>query len=252
MSSTQQNDDGALTINTMKTTPAGEAVSHAMSGTTWSALSSAGTASIRSQSPQAILNLFGPHLSRRERKELAAMREVWYFSLDSGDRPGGFSNGGYDNDEEHYVPVQHEHLNFRYQVLNMIGEGGQGLVVKCLDHKTNNLVAVKILASPSNPMDEKSQSRELRISRELQSERSDVDHGVIRVLSTFHFRGHSCIVLELLKANLNQVIKEAGEQHIDMDMVKTYTCGILLFLSHVKSRGIVHADIKPCGESIRC
>ncbi|XP_075912553.1 dual specificity tyrosine-phosphorylation-regulated kinase 4-like [Petromyzon marinus] len=94
-------------------------------------------------------------------------------------------------------------------------------------------------------MDEKSQSRELRISRELQSERSDVDHGVIRVLSTFHFRGHSCIVLELLKANLHQVIKEAGEQHIDMDMVKTYTCGILLFLSHVKSRGIVHADIKP-------
>ncbi|XP_078477010.1 dual specificity tyrosine-phosphorylation-regulated kinase 2-like [Lampetra planeri] len=216
-----------------------------MSGTTWSALSSAGTASIRSKSPQEILNLFGPNLNQRERKELAAMREVWYFSLDSGDRPGGIYNSGYDNDEEQYVPVRHEHLNFRYQVLKMIGEGGQGLVVQCLDHKTNNLVAVKILASPYNPMDEKSHSMELRISRELQSERSDVDHGVIRVLSTFHFRGHSYIVLELLKASLHQVIKEAGQQLIDMDMVKTYTRGILLFLSHVKSRGIVHADIKP-------
>ncbi|XP_061437007.1 dual specificity tyrosine-phosphorylation-regulated kinase 3-like [Lethenteron reissneri] len=130
----------------MEISRAGEARSNGESCTTWSALSSARTASIRSKSPQAILALFGPQMTHREKLELVAIQEVWYFALRN--RSWGPNNDGYDDHEHHYIPVQHEHLHYRYEVLKKIGEGGQGQVIRCLDHMRNTLVAVKILVSP--------------------------------------------------------------------------------------------------------
>ena len=33
---------------------------------------------------------------------------------------------------------------FRYQIINEIGKGAFGQVLKCLDHKTNKYVAIKV------------------------------------------------------------------------------------------------------------
>ncbi|CAN0434434.1 unnamed protein product [Lampetra planeri] len=222
---------------------AGEARSKGESCTTWSALSSEGTASICSKSPQEILGLFGPHLTNREKLELAAMQEVWYFALFN--KSEGFNNDGYDDQERNYILFRHEHLRYRYEVLKKIGEGGQGQVIQCLDHKRNILVAIKILVSPSSSKQETYQKMELQIALELQDEGSDEDFNVIKVLNIFHFRGHYCIVMELLKESLHEVIRNAGLRRLDMAMVKTYTRGILKFLRHINSRKIVHADIKP-------
>ncbi|CAN0434091.1 unnamed protein product [Lampetra planeri] len=222
---------------------AGEARSKGESCTTWSALSSEGTASICSKSPQEIMALFGPHLTHREKLELAAMQEVWYFALYN--KSEGCNNDGYDDQERNYILFRHEHLRYRYEVLKKIGEGGQGQVIQCLDHKRNILVAIKILVSPSSSKQETYQKMELQIALELQGEGSDEDFNVIEVLNRFHFRGHYCIVMELLKESLHEVIRNAGLRRLDMAMVKTYTRGILKFLRHIHSRKIVHADIKP-------
>ncbi|XP_061404133.1 dual specificity tyrosine-phosphorylation-regulated kinase 2-like [Lethenteron reissneri] len=215
----------------MEISRAGEARSNGESCTTWSALSSARTASIRSKSPQAILALFGPQMTHRERLELAAIQEVWYFALRNRSR--GPNNDGYDDHEHHYIPVQHEHLHYRYEVLKKIGYGGQGQVIRCLDHMRNTLVAVKILVSPLSSKHDKSQRMEIKMALELQGEGSDEDYNVVKVLNHFDFRGHHCIVLELLKESLHDVIKEAGLR------------GILKFLCHTRARSIIHADIKP-------
>ncbi|XP_061404145.1 dual specificity tyrosine-phosphorylation-regulated kinase 4-like [Lethenteron reissneri] len=227
----------------MEMSRGGEARSKGESCTTWSALSSEGNASICSKSPQEILALFGPHLTNREKLELAAMQEVWYFALFN--KSQGFNNDGYDDYERNYILFRHEHLRYRYEVLKKIGEGGQGQVIQCLDHKRNILVAIKILVSPSSSKQETYQKMELQIALELQDEGSDEDFNVIKVLNIFHFRGHYCIVMELLKESLHEVIRNAGLRRLDMAMVKTYTRGILKFLRHINSRKIVHADIKP-------
>ncbi|XP_075924766.1 dual specificity tyrosine-phosphorylation-regulated kinase 2-like [Petromyzon marinus] len=80
---------------------------------------------------------------------------------------------------------------------------------------------------------------------ELQGEGSDEEYNVIKVLNHFDFRGHHCIVLELLKESLYDVITEGRLRKLHMGMVKTYTRGILKFLCHTKARSIIHADIKP-------
>ncbi|CAM9617196.1 unnamed protein product [Lampetra fluviatilis] len=213
----------------------------------WSALTS-GSAIIRSKSPKAILALFEPHLTERQKLELTTMNEIWYFTLDDGEEEtsrGGIRNHGYDDQEHNYIPVEHEHFNYRFELGRKIGQGGQGVVVQCLDHKTQTLVALKILASPTHFKDEAYQMMELRMSMELQTVRSDVDYNVANVMDIFYFRGHKCIVMELLKKSLHQVLIDMGQWRIDEDDLRSYARGIVRFLAYTKSRGIVHGDIKP-------
>ncbi|XP_078460705.1 dual specificity tyrosine-phosphorylation-regulated kinase 4-like [Lampetra planeri] len=196
----------------------------------------------------AILALFEPHLTERQKLELTTMDEIWYFTLDDGEEEtsrGGIRNHGYDDQENNYIPVKHEHFNYRFELGRKIGQGGQGMVVRCLDHKTQTLVALKILASPTHFKDEAYQMMELRMSMELQTVRSDVDYNVANVMDIFYFRGHKCIVMELLKKSLHQVLIDMGQWRIDEDDLRSYARGIVRFLAYTKSRGIVHGDIKP-------
>jgi dual specificity tyrosine-phosphorylation-regulated kinase 2/3/4 len=41
--------------------------------------------------------------------------------------------------------VLHDHIAFRFEVLEVIGKGSFGQVLKCLDHKTNEMVAIKMI-----------------------------------------------------------------------------------------------------------
>ncbi|XP_078456858.1 dual specificity tyrosine-phosphorylation-regulated kinase 2-like [Lampetra planeri] len=103
------------------------------------------TASIR-RSPKEILGLIGPQLTRREKAELAAMKDIWYYTFHNDSR--GTNNYGYDDEKHNYILDPHVHLNYRYEVLKTIVVGGQGQVIECRDHKTNNIVVVKMLVTP--------------------------------------------------------------------------------------------------------
>lgn len=52
---------------------------------------------------------------------------------------------GYDDENGSYLKALHDHLVYRYEVLEVLGKGSFGQVVKALDHKTGQHVAVKII-----------------------------------------------------------------------------------------------------------
>lgn len=43
------------------------------------------------------------------------------------------------------LKVMHDHMVYRYEILEVLGKGSFGQVVKCYDHKTDQMVAVKII-----------------------------------------------------------------------------------------------------------
>ncbi|XP_078472133.1 dual specificity tyrosine-phosphorylation-regulated kinase 4-like [Lampetra planeri] len=141
------------------------------------------------------------------------------------------------------MEFKNEHLNYRYEVLETIGFGGQGQAIKCLDHKTNTIVAVKMLNIPSSARYKNSEGMGSRIASALQ-EQDNEDSNTINVLDHFWFRRHFCIVMELLGDSLKKITKAARLQGLEMEMVKTYTKEILKSLRHLRSKNIVHADLK--------
>lgn len=89
------------------------------------------------------LNLF-------ERGEIVDFRDVYFSGTRSankivGDMSASATNFGYDDQRGDYNIVEGDHLAYRYEVVDLLGKGSFGQVVRCVDHKTGILVAVKII-----------------------------------------------------------------------------------------------------------
>ena len=55
------------------------------------------------------------------------------------------NNHGYDDERGDYLPVNHDHLAYRYEVIDTLGKGSFGQVLQCRDHCTGESVAIKII-----------------------------------------------------------------------------------------------------------
>ena len=91
----------------------------------------------------ANLNIF-------EKGEIIDYKDVYFTGTRKaskivGDLIASASNFGYDDDRGDYNIVEGDHLAYRYEVVDILGKGSFGQVVRCVDHKTGILVAVKII-----------------------------------------------------------------------------------------------------------
>lgn len=57
----------------------------------------------------------------------------------------GTANFGYDDERGDYNIIVGDHLAYRYEVVDILGKGSFGQVVRCIDHKNGGLCAVKII-----------------------------------------------------------------------------------------------------------
>jgi dual specificity tyrosine-phosphorylation-regulated kinase 2/3/4 len=91
----------------------------------------------------ATLNIF-------ERGEIIDFKDIYFCGTQKakkhvGDLKSQNANFGYDDDRGDYQIVIGDHLAYRYEVVDLLGKGSFGQVVRCVDHKTGKLVAVKII-----------------------------------------------------------------------------------------------------------
>lgn len=54
-------------------------------------------------------------------------------------------NYGYDDERGDYIPIKHDHLAYRFEVLGVLGKGSFGQVLSCYDHKFKVMRAVKMI-----------------------------------------------------------------------------------------------------------
>ena len=91
----------------------------------------------------AQLNIF-------ERGEIVDYKDVYFCGTKDakkhvGDLSTEVANFGYDDDRGDYNIVTGDHLSYRYEIIDILGKGSFGQVVRCIDHKTGVLVAIKII-----------------------------------------------------------------------------------------------------------
>uniref|UniRef100_UPI00398E4123 dual specificity tyrosine-phosphorylation-regulated kinase 4 isoform X1 n=1 Tax=Pristiophorus japonicus TaxID=55135 RepID=UPI00398E4123 len=98
--------------------------------------------------PEEALIHFKSRLTNYEHKEILNTEEVWFLGLNPQKMEGSSEkqhNNGYDDEHGTYIKVLHDHIAYRYEILEVIGKGSFGQVVKCMDHKANELVAIKMI-----------------------------------------------------------------------------------------------------------
>jgi dual specificity tyrosine-phosphorylation-regulated kinase 2/3/4 len=134
----------------------------------------------------------GPHEAIRvamlniyERGEIVDYPDIYFCGTQGaakvvGDLNSDAPNFGYDDDRGDYTIVPGDHLSFRYEIVDILGKGSFGQVVRCIDHKLGVLVAVKIIRNKK------------RFHQQALVEVDILQKLREWVSPTYHIRAHTC------------------------------------------------------------
>ncbi|KAK6363843.1 dual-specificity tyrosine-(Y)-phosphorylation regulated kinase [Orbilia blumenaviensis] len=185
-----------------------------------------------------------------ERGEVVEYKDVYFTgSVDArkvaGDLNGGpaVCNFGYDDERGDYTIVIGDHLAYRYEVIDVLGKGSFGQVVRCIDHKTGGLVAVKIIRNKKRFHQQA--LVEVNILQKLREWDPGDQHSLVKFTQSFYFRGHLCISTELLGMNLYEFIKSNDFRGFSLRLIRRFTKQLLSSLVLLKGHRVIHCDLKP-------
>ncbi|XP_073743094.1 dual specificity tyrosine-phosphorylation-regulated kinase 4 isoform X4 [Callorhinus ursinus] len=192
------------------------------------------------------LKFFKNQLSSYEQSEILGYTKLWFLGLEAEKlhvTPEKLSKTSFDDEHGSYMKVLHDHIAYRYEVLEMIGKGSFGQVAKCLDHKNNELVALKIIRNKKRFHHQA--LVELKILEALRRKDKDNTHNVVHMKDFFYFRNHLCITFELLGINLYELMKNNSFQGFSLSIVRRFTLSVLKCLQMLYVEKIIHCDLKP-------
>ncbi|TFK25163.1 kinase-like protein [Coprinopsis marcescibilis] len=158
-------------------------------------------------------------------------------------------NEGYDNEDYDYILYVNDWLGSednrdRYLILDILGQGTFGQVVKCQNMKTHEIVAVKVVKN--KPAYFNQSMMEVTILEMLNKTCDPNDeHHILRLRDSFIHRSHLCLVFELLSSNLYELIKQNQFQGLSTQLVKVFMAQLLDALTVLKEARLIHCDLKP-------
>ncbi|KAI8371841.1 kinase-like domain-containing protein [Blakeslea trispora] len=136
-------------------------------------------------------------------------------------------NESSDNENFDYILKVNEILgedpNHQYRVIDLLGQGTFGQVVKCERVSTGELCSVK-LNTVMDPEDK---------------------HHILRLHYVFSHKNHLCLVFELLSYNLYDLIGHNRYKGFPPEKVRAFAVQILDTLCLLKEAKIIHCDLKP-------
>lgn len=144
-----------------------------------------------------------------------------------------------------YQLVHHEVLcsvKNTYEVLDFLGRGTFGQVVKCWKRGTNEIVAIKILKN--HPSYARQGQIEVSILARLSTENAD-EFNFVRAYECFQHHNHTCLVFEMLEQNLYDFLKQNKFSPLQLKVIRPILQQVATALKKLKSLGLIHADLKP-------
>ncbi|KAM7540579.1 hypothetical protein Aperf_G00000044358 [Anoplocephala perfoliata] len=133
------------------------------------------------------------------------------------------------------------HLLFnRYEKLSKIGEGAYGMVFKCLDTQTGDMVAVKrFTASDDDPLVKKIALREIKMLKKLKHP------NLVNLIEVFRRKKKLHLVFEYIDRSLLHELDSQGPNGIERDKIMRITWQILQGINFCHQSNCIHRDIKP-------
>lgn len=152
-------------------------------------------------------------------------------------------NFGYDDERGDYIINPGDHFAYRYEIVDVLGKGSFGQVLRCIDYRTGGLVAVKVIR---NKKRFHAQALvEVNILQRLREWDPEDVHHLIKYTDHFYFRHHLCIATDLLGMNLYEYIKVNDFKGCTLNVIRSFTSQILSCLSLLNKQRVIHCDLKP-------
>eukprot|EP00178_Gracilaria_changii_P000294 TRINITY_DN10369_c0_g1_i1.p1 TRINITY_DN10369_c0_g1~~TRINITY_DN10369_c0_g1_i1.p1 ORF type:complete len:651 (-),score=137.59 TRINITY_DN10369_c0_g1_i1:518-2440(-) len=149
-------------------------------------------------------------------------------------------------DKNHdYIVRTGELFNNRYTLEKVIGRGSFGQVVRAYDTLQHTHVAIKIIKNHSLYVEQA--LSEARMTSYLNRIDPLDSHSIMRLRDKFIFRGHHCLVLELLSFSLYDLLRSTDFYGVSLNLVRKFCKQILSCLCFLARAdvNIAHCDLKP-------
>lgn len=127
----------------------------------------------------------------------------------------------------------------KYEVIGVVGEGAYGVVLKCRNKETGEIVAVKkFKESDEDEVVRKTTLREVKMLRALRQE------NIVNLKEAFRRKQKLYLVFEYVERNLLEILEE-HPGGIDQEQVRQYIHQLVKAVGWCHQHNIVHRDIKP-------
>lgn len=191
-------------------------------------------------------SIYKSMLTSYEMKEIDRFEEIYYigqYSKKIQPKNTPINNYGYDDSTHHLKICIGDHFAYRFEIKSIFGKGAFGEVICCLDHKTHQDVALKVIV---NTQQMQQQGRvEIAILQHLNGLDPNHKSGVVQNMDSFVFRGHVCATFEVLGKNLYEYSRSIRFNPFSARQIKLVAKKILRGLEFCHSHGVVHCDLKP-------
>ena len=129
-------------------------------------------------------------------------------------------------------------MNNKYQIIEVIGEGAYGIVYKCKNKKTNEIVAIKKFLEEYDKLPKK------EINREIYALQMSKHENIVKFIEAFLNKGYLYLVFEYAEKNLLQIIEE-NPKGLNPEQIRSFIYQICNAVSYLHKKNIIHRDIKP-------
>ncbi|HEY7817524.1 MAG TPA: protein kinase, partial [Vicinamibacteria bacterium] len=128
----------------------------------------------------------------------------------------------------------------RYEILELVGEGGMGQVYKVLDRELDRVIALKTIRAEKESDPETVQ----RFKREISLARKITHKNVVRIHDLGEAEGIKYLTMEYVEGrSLKQEIRNRGR--IAVSEALPIARQVLSALQEAHSQGVIHRDLKP-------
>lgn len=154
-----------------------------------------------------------------------------------------YKSGQVDDSDGHYIVVPDAELTDNYKMIKMLGQGTFGKVVQARDRRRNELVAIKIIRSVQKYRD--ASRIELRVLATLKANDAENRNRCIHLRDCFDYRGHICIVMDLLGQSVFDFLKGNSFVPFPNSQIQSFARQLFTSVAFLHDLNLIHTDLKP-------
>ena len=139
------------------------------------------------------LQMYFDNLAEFERTEIINYSHVYYLGLEvEKSKKCNLNDNEYVDNDGYYKAILKDHIAYRYEILDTLGKGTFGQVLKCYDHKFKELVAIKIIRNKKEYRDQS--AMEASLLKRIKAFDYENHSHIVKMYDSFEFR-HNLVII---------------------------------------------------------